>query len=473
MRKEVFPLAKDLKHLVKLETQGKFNKFFNEAESLEKKYTKLGRHLQLADVLILKIRALWKIGRTKESLKVINQCENELTFLDHPEEVKKRKAHLARHKGVIYGLEHDLKRSMEYYRQSLALAEEIDDKEGIFATRFNIISIYLIMGDLHLALNSAQQNKILSEEIRDVNLIPLSLISLGYVYLRNGDLDQAKDILQRALVLTKEYDSKFFMAFAATNLGLLNWELGDLEQALDYLKQSNNIYEEIDAQHGFASIDNLFYLISLTIEMDSLEQANKFLKQLQHINEQEESAYIRPFYHIAKALILKTSSRIRDKAKAQDILLKLVEEEFLDIEIKIIVMLALCELLLDELKFFENESVFEEALEIARQVYSLAQKSQSSSLTIKLLLLQAKFYIVEGNFEASINFINQAKILAREKGMELLATRADAEKQQLETQYDKWKKLIESNALFGARIEQSRLEEYLREVRRFMKISKL
>ena len=102
-----------------------FHEVLLEVKRLEKRYTELGSHQKLADVLIAKVRALWMLLRLEESLEVINQCEYVLTHLEQPEEAKKRRVHLIRYKGAIYGLKHDLKRSMEYYQQSLVLAEEM------------------------------------------------------------------------------------------------------------------------------------------------------------------------------------------------------------------------------------------------------------------------------------------------------------------------------------------------------------
>jgi len=189
--------SEELRHLEQLLEQEIFSEVLHEAERLEKRYTETGRHQQLADVLIAKVWALWALGRLEESLKAIKQCEHVLTFLEQPEEVKKREAHLVRHKGNIYLGKHDLKRSLKYYQQSLAISEKIRYKEGILSSLNNITEIYRDLGDLKLALKYENQVKTLSEEIGAKNRIANSLLCLGYTYFVMNDLDQAKNLLLR------------------------------------------------------------------------------------------------------------------------------------------------------------------------------------------------------------------------------------------------------------------------------------
>lgn len=193
--------SEELRHLEQLIEQEIFSEVLHEAERLEKRYTETGKHQQLADVLIAKVKALRALGRLEESLKAIKQCEHVLTFLEQPEEVKKREAHLVRHKGNIYFQKHDLKRGLKYYQQSLAINEEIGYKEGILTSLTNLAAIYIDLSDLKLALKYRNQGKTLSEEIGDKNSIANSLLCLGYTYFVMNDLDQAKNLFHQGGVI--------------------------------------------------------------------------------------------------------------------------------------------------------------------------------------------------------------------------------------------------------------------------------
>ncbi len=133
-------------------------------------------------------------------------------------------------------------------------------------------------------------------------------------------------------------------------------------------------------------------------------------------------------------------------------------------------MLSLCESFLDELITYEDHTVFQEALTIAQQVYSLAQHVRLFSFTIKLLLLKAKFATVEGNLTAAMDFLEQAKTSAEDKGLGSLAAMAETEKKQLETQFNEWQQLIQGNAPYRVRLEKSNLENYISEAKRMMEM---
>ncbi|MFX1512851.1 MAG: tetratricopeptide repeat protein [Promethearchaeota archaeon] len=443
--------------------QGKYTDALNEAERLEKKYTELGKHLQLADTLILKLWSLHDLGRLEEGLKVIKQCEFLLTSLNDLEEVKKRKAYLMR-----YSARHDKKKALEYIQESLKLSKEVGDKEGVVRCYLDLSHSYHNKGKMQLGLKYLQQAKALSEEIGDTSLFINTLFRLGYFSHYSGNYAKAKEFQQQVLTLSKEHGYSTETAWAYHALADLNWELGNEKQALEYYQQSDALFEETGQLGG--RLWTLFEWFSLSFEMNSLDQAHHLLQRLQQLYEEDENIIIRPFLLLAQATLLRTSSRLRDKAKAQNILYELVEGAE-NIFFKIVARINLCDSLLEELKSNEDSKVFQEALKVVQEINSLTQHVRLFSFTVKLLLLQAKFATVEGDLSAALNFYEQAKTFAKDKGIGVLAAKAEAEKVELETQYDKWQQLIQSNAPFKERLKQSRLEEYLREAKRIIRLS--
>ncbi|MFX0066396.1 MAG: hypothetical protein ACFFC7_29910, partial [Candidatus Hermodarchaeota archaeon] len=57
---------------------------------------------------------------------------------------------------------------------------------------------------------------------------------------------------------------------------------------------------------------------------------------------------------VAEAFVLKISNRIIQRAKAQEILQQVTEEKLVYHEVAIVALLSLCELLLDELRAFDD-----------------------------------------------------------------------------------------------------------------------
>lgn len=461
----------ELEYLVEIFKQGNFKKLLKEAERLEKLYTEPVESQHLADVLIAKERALWKLGRLEESLGVITQCEHVLTLIKQPEAAKKREAHLVRHKGIICQLKHDLKGALEYYQRSLSLSKEIDDKEGMTMTLGQIGYVFWGQGDLKLALEYGHQAKTMSKEIGDKFMMAASASNLGFYYHSNSDLDQAAVFYQQALKIFKECDYTEGMADVYHHLGDLNWESGNIEEASTFFEKSYLLNEKGGGISNL--IFDLFCWFAATLGRTSQAQTQQLLQRMEQLREGDKSSIVDPFYRLAQAMYLKTSSRVRDKAKAQDILTELVEENFPFIYLKVKALLNLCELFLDEFKIYEDQAVFQEALAVTQKVYSLTQRSRSFSFMIQLLLLQAKFSTVEGDLTSAMEFLDQAKIIAEDKGLGAYAERAEVEKQHLESQFEKWQSLIQSNASIRDRLEEVKFAEYIMEAKRAIELHKI
>ncbi|MHA2175771.1 MAG: hypothetical protein ACXABI_13135 [Candidatus Hodarchaeales archaeon] len=69
--------------------------------------------------------------------------------------------------------------------------------------------------------------------------------------------------------------------------------------------------------------------------------------------------------------------------------------------------------------------------------------------------------MVEGNLNASHQFLDRVELIAKEKEFPYLANKVQKEKEQLKNQYEKWESLIRSNAPFGSRLEQAQVAEYI------------
>ena len=57
---------------------------------------------------------------------------------------------------------------------------------------------------------------------------------------------------------------------------------------------------------------------TIAVDKQSFQQANQYLKHLKQINEEENIKIIRNRTYIAEALVLKTSTRLRHQARAEE-----------------------------------------------------------------------------------------------------------------------------------------------------------
>ncbi|MFX0050082.1 MAG: tetratricopeptide repeat protein [Candidatus Hermodarchaeota archaeon] len=364
----------------------------------------------------------------------------------------------------------ELDLALEYQLQTLRLFKELGNKSEIAKSLAKIGFIYLSKGDLDRAFENQQQSIALYDEI-DKSQKSWALVGIGEVYRLKGELDRALTYLEQSLSLRKDFGHDEDIAECLYYIGKIFHQQGKLDPAWEYLEESLTFLNEPD--------DNLFItgilldLVSLAIEKHFHEHSAEYLKRLKRINDQEENMIIDQRYRMAKALFLKKSTRIRDKALVQDIFQQIAEEEIVDHRITVAAMYNLCESLLDELKAYGEVSVMLEAKSLAKKLTTLAHKQSSPLLAIDALILQAKLAMVEGDLSDAEELLEQAKSTAEDKNLGFyIATKVSTERGNLEDQYDAWQRLIKNNAPFKERLEQARLKNYLNEALKLARVGK-
>jgi hypothetical protein len=176
--------------------------------------------------------------------------------------------------------------------------------------------------------------------------------------------------------------------------------------------------------------------------------------------------------YLSQALVLKRSSRLRDKIKAQELFEQVAGEET-EFRISFDALLNLCDLLLLELRTSGEEDVFLEAKSFVQRFTTRAKQTQFLSFVVDALILQAKFAMVDGDITGAAKLLDQAQITAEEKGFTRLARKVSDEIIELERQYDNWQRLIQNNAPFQARLEKAQLEDYLKEAVKLARLGRV
>lgn len=429
---------------------------------------RLNKPLFEIDACIAKAWTLENRGKYNESLDVLNLGEQIIKKLEStsPARITQRRASLMCQKGRNICRQGDLEGAMPLLEQSLTLYAELEDQFGILFSLRSASLAYYLKGDLTRALGYCQRSLAQSEELGYKISIANALNNIGVVYTTRGEINQALEYYQQSLALFEELGNEKSVGMMFHNIGVVYRGKGLLNQALDFLQRALLLAEEVG---GNVTISNILYwLISLAIDTNSLKQARQYLERLEKINDQERHKVINQCYCLSEALLLRQSPRIRDKAKAQESLQKLSAEEIIFPEYTIQAMFNLCELLLDEFNAYGEDVVFQEAKAQIEKLGRLGQQQHSVLLSVHILILRAKFAMIEGNLAAARRFLDQAENTAKENQLVLLAEKAFGEKQSLENQYDKWQELIQSNAPFQARVEQARLEEYLVKAKRLV-----
>ncbi len=410
-----------------------------------------------ASVAYFKGRFLWKTDKADKALEFFEKSLELWKEID----IKTGIADSFRSIGNVFIDKNDNDRALEYYQKSLTLYETIGNKIGMALAFNNIGIIYKETGNFKRALEYFQQSLALCEEFDNKTLIFYPLYNIGAIYLHKGDFDRALECYQQCMIADEEVGNKYHMAKNFKAVGEIYRQKGDLELAVENYQQGLQLSEELNNNPLISKF--LFMLISIAIERNQPVQAQEFLEKLELTKDQEENKWTNLYWRVSKALILKTSPKIRDKAQAQELFQRIIEDDIPETDTAFnMAMLNLCELLLDEFKAFGEHVVFEEAEVLVQKYFTLAQKSSSFSVMVDALMLKAKFAMVKGNLTRALKFLEQAESIAEEYSLGRMIEKVTAERQQLEDQYDLWQNFIQTNVTFQTRLEQVRLSDYIR-----------
>ncbi|MFX0092113.1 MAG: hypothetical protein ACFFBD_10165, partial [Candidatus Hodarchaeota archaeon] len=263
--------------------------------------------------------------------------------------------------------------------------------------------------------------------------------------------------LKESVALYEEFGSMQDIAWSFSEIGRVYAESGNLTRAFEYLEKSLTILEN----HGSTidMLEPLLFLISIAIEKRDLEQARHYLGRLKEINEREQNRIIKQVYYVAKALVLKSSTRIKNRGRAQELLEKVVNDEIVIYKLTISALFNLCELLIAELRISGDPEVLIEVNERVTSLFDIAQQQNHYPLLAETYILKSKLALLELDIQRAELFLNQAQQTAEEKGLKRLVIKILSEKDLLQKQINRWKYLIERNAPMSERLELAQLED--------------
>ncbi|MFX0124081.1 MAG: tetratricopeptide repeat protein [Candidatus Hodarchaeota archaeon] len=400
--------------------------------------------------------------------------------------------------GVIYWNQGQLDRALDQYRQSFTIFGKLKNQRGIGINLSYIGSIYQERGNLDLALEYKQNAIHILEEVGDQRNFAITLQNIGEIYTSKGELNLAFEYAQRSLAIFEELGSKHSIAENLFIIGEIFKTKGDLDSALEFYDKSLNLYREMGRPGAFplASMGEIFHaqekfelalenykksldyfekigyelletktlyynLIKLSIDTNAFDQAKEYIKRIKKINEKEDNIVLNQICRVAEALLLKTSKRITNVAKAQKLLQQVAEEEIIVFELTVDAILNLCDLLLTELRTFGNEEVLKEVKTWFNKLLELAQKQQSFSLLAETYLLQSRLALLELDTHQAQALLDEAKTLADENELQQLHTKILDEQFFLHEQSSRWDRLAGRELSIKDRINLIQLEDLL------------
>ncbi|MBN1982100.1 MAG: diguanylate cyclase [Chitinivibrionales bacterium] len=166
---------------------------------------------------------------------------------------------------------------IEYLEKSLLDYRAIGDKKGI-ASALNYIGVnYTFQDDNVKAMEFHKQSLEIADMIDDDTIRAFNIGNLGLIYENSGDYQEALSAYKKAVEILTRLDNKHNVSVAVHNAGLIYEILGDHVTALHYIDRAIVISEEIES-----------YMYSALFQLEKAEILLKtgLLDQAQTFNEE-------------------------------------------------------------------------------------------------------------------------------------------------------------------------------------------
>ena len=156
--------------------------------------------------------------------------------------------------GVLATVQGDPKVARALYEESLSIARELGDKQGMASSLSNLAIIAHQEGTSDVAWALQEESLALRRELGDEQGIAASLNNLGLMAQEVGDYDKARTLHEQTLALRRELGDTLGIASSLGNLGLVAQELGDYDRARSLYQQSLTARRELRDRAGMAEL---------------------------------------------------------------------------------------------------------------------------------------------------------------------------------------------------------------------------
>jgi signal transduction histidine kinase/Tfp pilus assembly protein PilF len=383
------------------------------------------------------------LGRTQSNYTNLNNyMDSVLHIVDNGSNEQKVLAYCDLMYMISY---HDVKQSIEYGQEAVALANKMDVDTLQIYVHTTCSQVYSEWGQNIEALEHAQIALEIQTEIGDDEMYVV-INNMGDIYMDLNDYEEAYKAFQQSLKLSKENGDQYLETIAMFNIGRVYKVQANYPMALEYIYKSKRLSAELEDLVGIAYCNHELGLISylkkdmekaieylsMAIELsDSLRESHLSAQSMVKIADvyRDQENYLKSLENYHRAL--KESERIKDNRG--------IAEAYL----------GLGSLML------EMNSI-ESASESLHKGLGYAQTIRNKVLESKYYQQLSSFYEMRQNEKEALVYFKKFKSLSdsvfnRDINMQIAL---------IETQYESEKKdkeiaqLSESQTLQGSRIQK-------------------
>ena len=341
-------------------------------------------------------------------------------------------------------------KALDYAMKSLEINKELNNAVDIAVDYSLIAEIYRLEGDYDQALQYCKLSLSIKEIDKRSRLNVLG--TLADIYYLKSELNRALKYRQQVLALAEELNSTDAIIMALLEVGFLYKVTGKNNLVIEYTERSLTLSEKWGLIILMAQ--SLHQLILTYIDEKSREKANRYFFRLSELYNQTKDKGdidISFWYLMAKAYMMKTSTRMRDRVEAQALFKELIDHASEDV--LIFSLSNLCDLLLEELSMHNDPEILDEINPLITKTLDIAETAHNYYWLAETKLLQAKLALIQMNIEEAERLMVQAQRIADLHGLNLLAWGISSEHDKLLNQIDVWDKVKKEEAPIAERVK--------------------
>jgi len=406
----------------------------------------LNRELIYIDGLFLILIGLILSDKYEDCSEIIEKADVVLKSISNipKNDLKLRKSRIIIIKAWIAFHSGTIEVAKKAIKTALDLLKEIEDN-------FEKAWAHLLLSQIHiqitfqfdLSLEHSKEALRIAKNIRFNHYwIAYSYIGIGVSYTLIYEYDLSLEFNKKSLEIFQKLNNQWYICNILNNLGLTYCDKGDNKRSLKYLEESLVLWKKYKLNIG-AVLDSLIYV---ALEMGDINSAQEYFKRLEErYKQKKDDAFRKLIYLYNKAVLLKKSSRIRDMARAEELLRHIAQEENAFFEYRLYAYIHLCDILVTEFRLNYETEILEELSEYIPKVLSMAEETRSYLVFCETFILQAKLALLRFDINSARRFLTQAQKVAESKGIKRLAVKISYEHDKLIEQIDLWKNLKESD----------------------------
>ena len=440
---------------------GKLESSFKISTQAYKESLSLGMNLQTVPALNLMAMTYYLQGRFDKASEIITKSERLFqTFTkDSSAEYISIEAGINFIKGYLVSQD-DADRGLEYLEYSLSLWDKIEPQlEKAITIMYIGWTLFYAKGELDQSINYLEQSLAIAEEINNKFGIALIYNNLGLSYQFKGELRTSLKHFEKSLKIFKEIKNKHKVAVLYSIIGEVLSEKGDVELALLNLEKSLAISKEVGSP--FSMFSPLTAAIHIYLENGDIFNAYKYFYDFKKLFEQFKNPKTELWLVYFEAILLNNTQRPRDKTKAEELLKKILEKSDPYFQLTILTLIQLCDLYLTELHKTNNLEVLDEIDLLINRLLAISRNSHSYWILCETYILQARVALITLDLKKARRLLSQGQQVAERYGLNLSARKISNEHDELLKQLAIWKNFKKLEVTLTERLKLTRLNEQM------------